>query len=315
MNRDRLTTFAWATLAFSLLVIVWGAYVRATGAGAGCGSHWPLCNGEVVPRSPSAETMIEYTHRLTSGVALLLVAALAVWIFRAFGRGHPARLGAVLSVVFILIEAAIGAGLVLLELVGGNESLARAAYIAVHLGNTLLLVAALTLTAYWTGGGAAIRWRRGRFGRLAALALAGTILVGTSGAVTALGDTLFPLQSLAEELRQDFSPATPLLKQLRIFHPLIAVLVSLVLLRLIAEVRMRRPPAAAKRYVNWLHLLVFVQLVMGTLNILLKAPVWMQLVHLLLADLLWMALVLTLATVLAEREPATPAVPAVAAVT
>ena len=55
------TRFAWAVLAANLAVVAWGAFVRATGSGAGCGQHWPPCNGAVVPRSPTAETAIEFS--------------------------------------------------------------------------------------------------------------------------------------------------------------------------------------------------------------------------------------------------------------
>ena len=150
-------------LAYNLAVILWGAYVRAIGSGAGCGAHWPLCNGEVIPRAPTVETLIEYSHRLTSGLALLAVVALLIWTWRACAAGHPARRGAVLSMVFILTEAAVGAGLVLFELVADNATMARAMFMAAHLVNTFLLVAALTLTAWWLSGGGPtdIRARRG----------------------------------------------------------------------------------------------------------------------------------------------------------
>ena len=150
----RFAAYAWCVLAFNILVVLWGAYVRASGSGAGCGSHWPLCNGEVVPRSPALATIIEFTHRVTSGLALALVAGLVAWAFRAFPRRHPARLGAVLSLAFILSEALIGAGLVLFEHVAKNASTARAWSLSAHLVNTLTLLACLALTAWWASGGA-----------------------------------------------------------------------------------------------------------------------------------------------------------------
>src|SRR6266540_6286398 len=110
MKLDRFAKYAWFALAFNLLVIVWGAFVRASGSGAGCGSHWPLCNGEVVPVNPSIERVIEFTHRGMSGVALLLVLGMVIWAFRAYPPGRVRR-GAVASMIFILIEALIGAAL------------------------------------------------------------------------------------------------------------------------------------------------------------------------------------------------------------
>lgn len=308
MNRDRFTTFAWSVLAFTLAVILWGAFVRASGAGAGCGNHWPLCNGEVLPRSQSLETAIELTHRAMSGLLLPLIIVLAVWCFRLHPKRHPARTAAVLSVILTLTEAAVGAGLVLFELVDKNDSLQRAAWMAGHLGNTLLLLAALVLTVHWggaayrppAGAAPALRWAgRGRPRALIVWALAATIAVGITGAVTALGDTLI---AASEELGQALSPTTSLLKQLRVLHPLLAVAASLILLQLVHAVRRRRLGTAAKRYANRLNLLVFVQLAVGAVNVTLAAPTWIQLVHLLLADLLWICLVLICALSL---EPVT----------
>ena len=125
---DRFARYSWITLAYNIAVILWGAYVRATGSGAGCGEHWPLCNGVVIPRDPSVATLIEYSHRITSGFALIAVVVLLVWVWRACAPGHPARRGAVWTVVFMLTEAAVGAGLVLFQLVADNASMARAMF-------------------------------------------------------------------------------------------------------------------------------------------------------------------------------------------
>ena len=303
MSHERFTRFAWFVLAANLAVIAWGAVVRATGSGAGCGSHWPLCNGEVVPREPSAETLIEFSHRATSGIALLLVVALMVAAWRCFERGHPARLGAGLTMFFMVGEAAIGAGLVLFELVADNASMARALFMAVHLGNTFLLLGALTLTAYWGGGGEPVRLRRqGPLAALFFLAFVGLLAIGASGAVAALGDTLYPAGSLEEALRQDLSATSHVLIRLRIYHPVIAVVVGILLLVLTYLLR-DSGPEAARRWSKRVFILVFVQMAAGGVNVLLLAPVWMQILHLFLADLLWIALVLTAAASLpASRE-------------
>src|SRR5262245_31581437 len=181
--------FAWLTLGITIVVIVWGAVVRATGSGAGCGSHWPLCNGQVVPRSPTAETLIELAHRVTSGLALVLVVGLVVGAWRLFPRGHPVRRSAGAAGILMVLEALIGAGLVLLELVAQNTSVARAWWMAGHLVNTFLLVAALTLAAWYATRGEAPRLRgNGRLAGALGFALAGSLVLGVSGAVTALGD-------------------------------------------------------------------------------------------------------------------------------
>ncbi|HEX9001707.1 MAG TPA: COX15/CtaA family protein, partial [Blastocatellia bacterium] len=86
MKFTRFAKFAWLVVAYNLMVIVWGAYVRASKSGDGCGSHWPLCNGEVIPLAPTVKTLVEFSHRLSSGLALLLTVVLVVWAFRAFAR-------------------------------------------------------------------------------------------------------------------------------------------------------------------------------------------------------------------------------------
>lgn len=290
--------FAWGVLGYNVLVILWGAYVRATGSGAGCGRSWPTCNGEVVPRAPSVETLIEYSHRVTSGVALLGVVALLVLAFRYFPGGHRVRRAAVASMILMLTEAGIGAGLVLFELVADNESMARALFMGTHLGNTFLLLGAMTLTAYWMGGGRPVRWRGDPLGLLAYASLAATLLIGISGAVAALGDTLYPAKSLTEGILQDFSPTSTLLLKLRTGHPFLAILGSLLLLHFVGRVRKSKRPPPARTWANAVNLLVLVQLAFGTLNMLLLVPLWTQMVHLLLADALWICLVLSAASAL-----------------
>jgi heme A synthase len=262
--------------------------VRATGAGAGCGKHWPLCNGEVVPAAPGVKTMIEYTHRVTSGLDLMLVAILLVWAFRAFPRGHAVRRGATLSAVFLMTEALLGAALVLLEHVAANQSTARAYSLSAHLVNTLTLLACLTLTAWWASGHAPSRvdstglWRAG-------LSLAGVMVLGVSGAIAALGDTLFPSRTLAEGWIQDFNPAASIFVRLRVFHPAIAAVAGAWLLYFAVTTAARRVDLRGRA---WLMLgLLGGQVTAGLMNLLLSAPVWMQMLHLLLADAMWISLV------------------------
>ncbi|MFK7992270.1 MAG: COX15/CtaA family protein [Sandaracinaceae bacterium] len=298
-----LRRFAWGVLAYNLLVILWGAYVRASGSGAGCGSHWPTCNGEVVPRAETMETFVELTHRLTSGVALLLVVGLAVAVFRARPKGHPMRLGAVLSVVFMLLEAAVGAGLVLLELVADNQSVARAGWISVHLVNTFFLVAAMTLTAWWSAPGAkGVDRARLRLAWPLYLALVGTLVVGVTGAITALGDTLFPSGSLAEGVAEDFAPTAHFLVKLRVWHPVTAVVMGVFVTGQAVWAGVRHRTETTVSLAKAVAFLFGAQLVGGFVNLVLLAPTWMQLVHLLMADALWIALVLLTASLVAPRE-------------
>jgi heme A synthase len=305
MNLPRFAKYAWMVLVYNMGVILWGAYVRATGSGAGCGSHWPLCNGQVLPRSPQVETVVEFTHRLSSGLALLLVVGLLVWALRAYSRGHVVRLGAGLAMFFMVTEALVGAGLVLFRLVAYNDSIARAMSMAVHLLNTFLLLASLTLTAWWASGGRPLRPGRHKLAAfLLGLGLLGMLVLGVSGAITALGDTLFPARSLAAELSKDFSPTAHLLIRLRVLHPLIAVSVALYLVPVALYARLVHAQPTTRRLSLALILLILLQLAAGLVNVALLAPVWMQLVHLLLSDLIWIALVLLSASVLAREATA-----------
>jgi heme A synthase len=295
--------YAWAVLAYNLLVILWGAFVRATGAGAGCGNHWPLCNGQVLPRAPQVETMIEFAHRLSSGLDGLLVLGLLVWALRAFPRGHMARRGAWLSLAFVIIEGLLGAALVKFELVVDNSSLARVVAMGVHLINTMLLIGAIALTAWWASGGGPLRLRgQGLVGRLLAIGIGAMLMLGATGAVTALGDTLFPAGSLRAGLAQDLDPTAHLLVRLRVIHPLFAILTGVYLLFSAQLIAARRPGRATQLVAAWLLLLFFAQLGLGALNLALLAPVTLQLAHLLLADLVWLGLVLLAASALDERH-------------
>ena len=285
----RFARYAWSVLAFNLAVVLWGAFVRATGAGAGCGKHWPLCNGEMLPRSPSLNTVIEFTHRVTSGIDLVLVALLVFWAFRAFPPRHAVRLGAALSAVFLITEALLGAALVLLEHVAKNQSSARAYSLSAHLVNTLTLLACLTLTAWWTAGKAPVR-RGGRAAWMAACSLGTVMILGVSGAIAALGDTLFPSRSLAEGWIRDFDPAASIFVRLRVLHPAIAILAGAWLVYYAVATAGRRPLLRPRAWM--LLAMVAGQITAGVANLLLSAPVWMQLIHLLLADALWISLVL-----------------------
>ena len=126
MKRNRFAVYSWGLLGYLLLVVAWGAYVRATGSGAGCGKHWPLYDGVVIPRAQSIEMAIEFTHRVSSGLSLLAVVGLFVWAIRIYPRGHRVRRGAGAVMILIVTEALLGAGLVLFELVADNATMVRA---------------------------------------------------------------------------------------------------------------------------------------------------------------------------------------------
>ncbi len=301
----RFATAAWLLLAYTVAVVLWGALVRATLSGDGCGDHWPLCNGVVVPVDASRKTLIELTHRVSSG--LCWVWTLGMWLLsrRLFVTGHPSRRAAGWSLFFMCTEALVGAGLVLFKMVASNPSTARAAWMSLHLVNTFLLLAALSWLAVSAGRPEGARWvASGRLKRLLGAAAVLVLLVGVSGAIAALGDTLFPSEGLAEGLRQDLSPTAHAFVRLRLWHPLLALLTA-VYLTLLAPWLLRQTEHGPRRRLSIALMgLVVAQIAAGLLNVALLAPVWLQLLHLLLADAIWITLVLL---ALSSRRPAADA--------
>ncbi len=303
MKLNRFAVYAWGVLAFNIGVIVWGAYVRATGSGAGCGQHWPTCQGEIIPRTPQIETLVEFSHRATSGLAFLAVLGILIWAYRLYPKKHPVRLGATLAMIFMVTEALVGAGLVLFKLVAYNESVARVFSVSIHLLNTFLLLASMTLTAWWASGGKTITLNRfGKIGWSMAVALLGVLLLGLTGTITALGDTLFPTGSLSEGITQDFLPTAHFLVRLRVWHPLIALAVGLYLIVLSGYFNRPQHADTTRKLAKSLAGAFLLQLVIGIINLLLLAPVAMQMLHLLAADGVWIVLILLSAAVFSEKR-------------
>lgn len=290
------TRFAWTVVGYNVLVVLWGALVRATGSGAGCGNHWPLCNGQVVPISPTLHTVIEFTHRMMVSGSVFAVIALLVWTWRATHKGMAARVFAAISAVLLVNEAFLGALLVKLGYVTGNQSIGRVVVLSVHLSNTLLLLGTLALTAYMLG--TAQLWSqlraRGADKSIALVGIVATLGVGVSGSLAALGDTLFPASSLGAALTQDFAANSPWLLRLRGVHPASAFIAALFVLWLV--IRARRGGLA--RGANFVLALLAAQFILGVTDVLLLAPTWMQIVHLLGADVYWITLVLLAAAVI-----------------
>jgi len=292
MNRS-FTRIAWLFTAYLVGVILFGAWVRITHSGAGCGAHWPLCDGEIIPTAPSLEKMIEYTHRLTSGLCGVFGLGISAWAWRLFGLRGKATIAALITLLFIIIEGAIGAGLVLAELVADDTSAARATVIVLHLTNTLMLTAAGAATAYFSQNPhAPFRWTEQR-GLLTMMGL-GFIVVSMSGAITALGDTLFPVQAaehsgLLAQVTNELSATQHFLVRLRIIHPILALILGGFMIW--AFDHLREHTAGKIALVGMV--LSISQIGLGLLNVALAAPGWMQLIHLGMAQALWIGLVLT----------------------
>jgi heme A synthase len=316
----RFVLYAWSVLAYNVVVILWGAVVRATGSGAGCGEHWPLCQGVVIPHAAQIATLIEFAHRVSSGMAVILVLLLVVFAFRRFTSGHPARRCAAAALLFTLTEGLIGAALVVFGQVGNNASMSRALILSLHLINTFLLLASLTLTAKSAGAarpGAkpledvapAGEARIGNSEPLLlwyAVGLLGALAMAVTGTITALGDTLFHSTSLAQGFELDFSAAASPLLRLRIIHPLIAVAAGGYLILLAVRAVGSPVSPSARRLACWLLALVTFQFLLGLLNLVLLAPLGTQLLHLLTADVIWITLVLLSSEVLGRRHPVKP---------
>lgn len=321
----RFALYAWYVLAYNLVVILWGAVVRATGSGAGCGEHWPLCQGVVIPHAAQIATLIEFAHRASSGVAVILVVLLLVFARRQFRSGHAARRYAAAAFIFTLTEGLIGAALVLFGQVGTNASLTRAWILSLHLTNTFLLLASLALAASSAGTSLPTptkqqsqhrRHRRTqRFFSVNlvpsvvnssnpetkpnrapflwyGVGLLGALAMAVTGTVAALGDTLFHSTSLTQGFQLDFSASANPLLRLRVIHPLIAVAAGAYLIFLGMRTLGSPVSPTARRLAHCLIALVTLQFLLGALNLVLLAPLGMQLLHLLTADLVWITLVL-----------------------
>jgi cytochrome c oxidase assembly protein subunit 15 len=301
---SRFTRYAWFVVGYNVLVIIGGALVRATGSGAGCGRHWPTCNGEVIPRAENVSTIIEFSHRMTSTMAGFLVIGLLIWAYRVFVRGSLVRRAALLSFIFIVIEGALGAGLVLLELVEDNASVWRAIAVALHLVNTFVLLMWLVLTA-WSSH--AQKFKKSRIemqasptSNLLIVGMVGLALLSAAGAITALGDTLFLSGSLARTVGEE-NAAQHFLVQLRVIHPVLAVIVSALLAYLCINLMNRSLSPVISRLGGIALGLIGLQMLVGLLTIVLRAPLFLQMSHLLLADTMWIIMLLLTFEVLAER--------------
>jgi cytochrome c oxidase assembly protein subunit 15 len=282
--------FAWVTVGYFILVVLWGAVVRATDSGGGCGANWPLCNGEYFPHHPRLATMIEFAHRSTSGVSTVLTLVVGVWTFWRTPKGHRARKAVSWAGFFLVMEALLGAALVLKHWVENNVSTGRTIAQGIHFTNTLLLMAALALTAWFLGD----RKREGApAGSKAAAwgAVIATIVVGATGALAALADTLFPSPTLMAGLHADLAAGAPVLVRMRWLHPAAAIVGFVCVVVLLRGSRW----GAVEKIVA---ALLAGQFVLGTMDVLLLAPIWMQVLHLLGADLYWIALVVFAARVI-----------------
>ncbi len=299
-NTKYYSWFAWFFLAFNFYVILGGAYVRATGSGAGCGEHWPLCNGDIVPNFSTIHTKIEFYHRINSGIVVIGSIILLIWAFRLTKKGDPIRISAIVAFAFVIFEALVGAGLVLLGLVANNSSSVRALVMSIHLIGTFILIASISLTAAWSSGFKLIKLNRKRVFPILMIII-GMFIVGISGAITALGDTLFRPNYVGEGFINDISNADHFLKSLRMYHPIFAIIVALYTVFMAWNLTDKNSSNILKKLTLSITIIFSIQILVGFINIMLLAPVWLQILHLLIADMAWILCVLFSSQALSEE--------------
>ena len=264
-------SFSFFSLIFTLIVILWGAWVRFSHSGDGCGNDWPLCKGSLTPDSFAA--LMEWIHRATSGLSLLIVFSLVFLAFKVYPQKHLVRKLSLSTGVLILIEALIGAVLVLASLTGSDSSGLRMIVLAFHLINSLLLVAALTLC--WQSAFAdKISFKKPHIYFVGIFPL-----LALTGSIASLAGTLFPSESLMQSFLLDFMPESHITLKLRPLHPLLAL--GFVTFCLIAFSEKKKALAG----------MAVIALCSGIITLLSLSPVWMKLTHLLIAYSLWIVLV------------------------
>ena len=275
----KLISYTKLGIVLSILSILAGAFVRATGSGDGCGSTWPTCKGKIIPQLSDPSEVIEFSHRSISGI--LLIVTLIIFIkSRNMSKGTIVRKTVNFLTFFVVFEAAIGAVIVLYEWVGLNSSLPRIIAVPIHLVNTFgLLACYAVLYKVLLNNFKNIKqlWDR-RFVFVAFLFL----LSGASGSITALADVLFPSASFYEGLMEDFDRTSELLTRLRILHPIVATGLSVALI-----IESRKIQKDYKIDVKFLQLLVIVAVTLGVLNVLSNIVLLLSIFHLAIADLLW----------------------------
>ncbi len=279
----KLSSLATAGLTTSILSILAGAIVRATGSGDGCGASWPTCNGRVIPSLETSSEIIEFSHRSISGVLLIVTLLLFV---KSKDPDTPLLHKKIINYLtfFVLLEAAIGAVIVIYEWVGLNSSLPRIIAVPLHLVNTFALLGFYTLIFYL------LRESENKlsnfFDKRIKIAFVLFFLTGATGSITALADVLFPSASFVEGFIEDFDSTSEVLTRLRILHPFVSTILSIFLFS--ESNRFKKEFAIDTSIIK---VLVIVGVILGVLNVVSNIILPLSILHLLLADLLWITYV------------------------
>ncbi|MEA2001498.1 MAG: COX15/CtaA family protein [Actinomycetota bacterium] len=298
----RIALLSWSVLVLTVAVVIGGALVRATDSGAGCGESWPICGGQFIPEIGNYHTAIEVSHRLMTGLLGFGVLAIFILVRRQFEKDHRLRRAVFAGGVLLIIESLLGASLVIFGWVEFDASIARLIVVPLHLLNTFMLVGAFAMVAYFASGGGGFRVDLSATRDRLVIGGLGVILtIGATGALNALADTLIRSDALHIADSGEFLVTEPVLTQIRAIHPFVAIVGGLALYMMV-----RYLAAGATGLVKWLALaiqgIIWVQFILGMVNIALEVPLETQLIHLFVADVLWIAFVLLGAHLLAGSD-------------
>jgi protoheme IX farnesyltransferase len=281
-------TFAWITLIYNFLVVGYGVFLRAAGLGDGCGSNWPLCTGEKNPVKGQFATFVELSHRLSTTLVGLLAIIMVVWAIRHFEKGHPVKKFAGLFLGLTIFEGLIGAYLVKRGLVTDKDTVERAFVMGIHVLSTFVMLGSIACAALSASGIRPIRLKgQGVAGWLLGFGFVGMALLGVSGAISAFGNQVRPD---AGGLQERLAPAAFWASKLAVAHPIGSATVGLYLVLMLGLIQHLRPDQFVKNAARLVGISLAVQFVVGLANILLNAPIPLQMIHLVLADMNWVSL-------------------------
>lgn len=294
MTKSGYKKFAFGLLVYTLLVILWGAWVRISHSGDGCGDTWPLCHGQLIPEAQRGKTWVEYAHRLMSGVYGFVVIYFW-WTARKLyptSKDHPlhfARKAALATLIFMITEALLGAKLVLFKLVTTNDTPYRAFVMALHQMNSFMLTGAVALTyaaATWHAELPAASAQDRKYKLLPWI----IVILGITGAWASLSNSLFPTENLFDGFLADFSTESHFLVRLRGLHPVLAVLGAGSLAFFFWMKAQVSENSLLQKKSLQMSLLLMGGILFGMATLLLHAPVWMKITHLALAHTIWVVL-------------------------
>ena len=277
----KVESYAKAGLFLSIASILAGAFVRATGSGDGCGATWPTCKGKIIPALSDTSELIEFSHRSVSGV-LLVVTLIIFAKTRRFQKDSLVRTVTNFLTFFVILEALIGAVIVIFEWVGLNSSLPRIIAVPIHLVNTFGLLGSYAILCKILQDD--LENIRPMFNKNFILISSLFLLSGATGSITALADVLFPSASFIEGFLADFDKTSEVLTRLRILHPIVSSTLSIVLYAYATGI--------SKKYnvrVKPLQLLIIFAVFLGVFNVLSNIILPLSILHLAIADFLWIS--------------------------